>query len=352
VRVFPVFTRKKKIFLYSLTQNSSKMKSTTTKIVFAACFALALVFTLLPGVELLSLALAFIPIVEKGEISEGLLANVRRWHGTIDEQFANVDNVVKVIDAHKNWEISNESMGELRRRRDAVQALNAKCTAKEASPGDRRDRVGLLKTAVGYCLLQIKLWAYTQFNTGLMTREELHSLHFLLPGETGGHRSRAEQVTERGDAKVTVLSEDMIHVTIIQSAGEGDKQVARGWPHGVRQALIVITEIDGKTEVLRKVTTHLRNEIKMPIDARGKEFTIKIAFLRHPDDEPVFGSQPTFSMPLNTNDILAAVDHHHQEELEEQLREIEHHRRDVERLEAELEAKKRELTEAQKKSQK
>jgi hypothetical protein len=55
-------------------------------------------------------------------------------------------------------------MGELKRRRDAVQILNAKCAAKEASPGDHHDRVALLKTAVGYCLLQIKLWAYSQFN--------------------------------------------------------------------------------------------------------------------------------------------------------------------------------------------
>jgi hypothetical protein len=173
-----------------------------------------------------------------------------------------------------------------------------------------------------------------------MTREELHSLHFLLPGETARYRGRAEQVTERGDAKVTILSEDMIHVAILQSAGEGDKQVGRGWPKGVKQALIVITEIDGKTEVIRKITTHLRNEIKMPVGSRGKEFTIKIAFLRHVDDEPVFGGQPTFSMPLNTNDILAAVNDHHQEELEDQLREVEHHRKEIERLEAEIEIRK------------
>jgi hypothetical protein len=317
------------------------MKPTTQEIVLAACFVLALVCMLFPGMESVVLAMSFIPVIEKGGLSESLVANSRRWHGTIAEQFGNVCNVISVIEAHADWDISPDTMRELKRRRDEVQVLNAKCAAKEATPAEQRHRTSTLKTAVGYCLLQIKLWAYSQFNLGLMSREDVHSLHFLLPGETGGRRARVEPVTEKGSAKVTVLNEDLIHVTIIQSAGENDSQIARGWPKGVRHALIVITGIDGKTEVVRKITTRLRNEIKMPAGSRGKEFTIKVAFLRHVDDEPVFGSQPTFSMPMNTNDVFASLNDHHKEALEQQLREMERQRKEIERLLAELEAKKR-----------
>jgi hypothetical protein len=71
----------------------------------------------------------------------------------------------------------------------------------------------------------------------------------------------------------------------------------------VRNILIVITSSDGKTEVYRQVTSRLHNDIRMPNGSHGKQFIIKASFLKHVDDEPRFGNEPTFSMPLSTVSI-------------------------------------------------
>jgi hypothetical protein len=273
------------------------------------------------------------------------LAEVRQWHGTIAQQCANVDHFIKTVEAHKEWELDSRSLTELRGYRDEVVLLTRKCDNGEASPKDHRDRNAALKTAVGYCLLQMKLWAYNLYNEGLMTKEDLHGLRFLLPGETSGHHESGDDVEEtKAEVKVTVINEDMIKVVVNQSTGENESQVARGWPHGIKHALIVIYSSTGE-EVLRYTTTRMRNDIPMPKDSRGQQFVIKAAFLRHLNDEPVFGNQPTFSIPINTVDLLAAIDHHHHQQFEEHVREVELHRQEVERLQAQL-------IEAQKKAQK
>jgi hypothetical protein len=41
----------------------------------------------------------------------------------------------------------------------------------------------------------------------------------------------------------------------------------------------------------------------MPSGSRGKLFIIRAAFLRHVDDKPRFGPEPTFFMPLTTEDL-------------------------------------------------
>jgi hypothetical protein len=43
----------------------------------------------------------------------------------------------------------------------------------------------------------------------------------------------------------------------------------------------------------------------MPDDSHGKQFFIKASFLHHIDDAPRFIPQPTFSMPLTTEDLAA-----------------------------------------------
>jgi hypothetical protein len=108
----------------------------------------------------------------------------------------------------------------------------------------------------------------------------------------------------------------------------------------VRHALIVITASDGVTEVHRQITTRLHNDIRMPDGSHGKQFIAKASFLRHVDDEPRFGNQPTFSMPLTTEDLAAALDHQHHEDYEAHVREVERQRQEIERLQAELNAKK------------
>ena len=47
-----------------------------------------------------------------------------------------------------------------------------------------------------------------------------------------------------------------------------------------------------------------------------------LPFLRHVNDEPRFGNEPTFSMPLATED-LAALDRQRHEDFEVQAREVE-----------------------------
>jgi hypothetical protein len=103
----------------------------------------------------------------------------------------------------------------------------------------------------------------------------VHLLGFLLPGESGGHRDRTEATDVTAEVKVSVVNEDFIRVVIDQSAGENAAQVAHGWPPGVRNALIVITAADGKTEVYRQLTTRLHNDIQMPADLA---YIIRILF--------------------------------------------------------------------------
>jgi hypothetical protein len=55
------------------------------------------------------------------------------------------------------------------------------------------------------------------------------------------------------------------------------------------------------------MTRTLHSEIKMPEGSHGKLFIIKASFMKRPDDQPVFGNSPTFSMPLTTGDLAASV---------------------------------------------
>ena len=264
-------------------------------------------------------------------IPESVLANIRRWHGSIDEQFDNIDNLVNTIEAHSTtWTIPAELLTQLSEIRTLLQQLISKCRSNSGSASDRTVRNSLLKTTVGLCLTQVKTWAYSEYYSGVMSADDVHLLGFLLPGETGGHRSRTEASDTLAEVKVTVINEDFIRVVVDQSVGENAARVRHGWPSGVRQALIVILSSDGKTEVLRKQTTRLHTDIRMPEGSRGKLFIAKAAFLKHIDDDPRFGTEPTFSMPLNTEDLVAILDRQHHEEFEEQIREVEQHRQELE----------------------
>jgi hypothetical protein len=88
---------------------------------------------------------------------------------------------------------------------------------------------------------------------------------------------------------------------IDRSADENAAQVAHGWPEGGHNALLVITADDGKTEVYRQMTTRL------PDGSHGKQFIVKASFLKHVNDEPRFSNEPTFSMPLTTENLAAAL---------------------------------------------
>ncbi|MDR0422059.1 MAG: hypothetical protein LBH72_03495 [Proteiniphilum sp.] len=274
-----------------------------------------------------------------GGLSEGVLAGARRWHGNISEQFAAIDNLTSIIQANQPaWTIPAEMLSDLVDRRDRLQTLVNKCRTPYASHADREQRNALLKSTVGLCVMRVKIWAYAEFDADVLTAEDVHNLGFLLPGEAGGTHLRGEATDVKTEVKVTVINEDFIRVVIDQSAGENAAPIRHGWPQGIRQALIVITAADGRTEVVRQFTPRLHTDIEMPAGSHGKQFIIKAAFLRHIDDAPRFGNEPTFSMPLTTEDLAALIDHQHHSEFEEQMREVERQRREIEELRAALAA--------------
>jgi hypothetical protein len=279
--------------------------------------------------------------ISNRSITDGVLANTRRWHGGINDQFAAIDNLVSNVMAHQPvWMMPAELLTELTNNRDLLQTLINHCRTNQASRADREQRNSLLKSTVGICVLRVKIWAYGKYADGVMTADDVHLLGFLLPGDTGGQHARIEATDITAEVKVKVINEDFIRVVIDQSAGENAAQVVHGWPAGVRNALIVITSSDGKTEVYRQMTSKLHNDIRMPEGSHGKQFIIKAAFLTHVNDEPRFGNEPTFSMPLTTEDLAAALDRQHHEDFEEQVREVERQRQEIERLQAELAGKK------------
>jgi len=287
-------------------------------------------------------ALAFaLGAVAYSNLSEGVLASIRRWHGSIDEQFGNIDNLVNLIEAHQTtWNIPPDLFQQLTNDHSQLQTLINKCRTSAASTADRTLRNSLLKSTVGLCLLQVRIWAYGQFTANALTADDVHLLGFLLPGESGGHHDRTEATDTVAEVKVRVINEDNVRIVIDRSAGENAGQVLHGWPSGVHNALIVITAADGKTEVYRQLTTRLHNDVGMPDGSHGKQFIVKASFLKHVNDEPRFGNEPTFSMPLTTEDLAATLDRQHHENFEAQMQEVERQRREIEQLHSELNEKK------------
>ncbi|MDR1331067.1 MAG: hypothetical protein LBK07_03100, partial [Tannerella sp.] len=215
-------------------------------------------------------------------IMEGVLATVRKWHGGIDDQYSNIDNAVKVLTAGQTkWVLPKDLLDELTANRNQIRTLIDRCRTTEASTMDRMNRSTLLKMTVGICLTQVKLWAYGEYAGGAMTAGDIHQLGFLLPGETGGYHGHREEIDITAEVKTRVISADIVRVVIDQSAGENAAQVVHGWPPGVKHALIVITADDGKTEVYRKITTRLYNDILMPDGSHGQQFFVKASFLKH-----------------------------------------------------------------------
>ncbi|MDR1601279.1 MAG: hypothetical protein LBS42_02505 [Tannerella sp.] len=279
----------------------------------------------------LSLALA-LGAVTYSNIPEIVLASIRRWHGSIDDQYANIDNLINRINNHPDWKFPADLLSTLSANRSQLSLLIAKCRTSDGSGADRTVRNTLLKTTVGLCLTQAKVWAIGEYYAGTLTIDDVHLLGFFVPGETSGHHDRKESTIARAEVKISIIDLDYVRIVIDQAATDNAALVVHGWPHGVRQALIVILQADGTTEVHRQYTTHLYNNIFLPKDTRGQLLIAKASFLRHIDDEPHFGVEPTFTMPLSTEDLAGIIDRQHHEEFEEQLRTVEQHRLDVSQL--------------------
>jgi hypothetical protein len=271
----------------------------------------------------------------RGNIPETILTHVRRWHGGINDRYSNIYNLVTVIEAHQPaWTISPDLLRQLSKNYTELKELITRCRTGAASSMDREHRNVLLKSTVDLCVFEVKMWAHGAYAAGILTVEDIHTLGFLMPGENAGHRSRLKATKILAEVKVKVINGDLIRTTIDQAANKNAAQTAHGWPDGIRNAVIVITSVDEEKEVYRQLTTRLHNNITLH-DVRGKQFLIKASFLKHIDDEPIFGNEVTFSMPLTTIDLLPN-DRHHEDAHEAQSREIERLRRENEQLRAEL----------------
>ncbi|MDR1414612.1 MAG: hypothetical protein LBI96_02270 [Odoribacteraceae bacterium] len=278
--------------------------------------------------------------MKRADIPEGFIEIFKKWHGSISEQFYNIDRATDLLLANRSkWPVPQAVVDHITEARPKLQELIGDCKKAVASTELRMRRNALLKTTVGYFLFTVKNWAYGQLIDGTLTIEDVHSLGFLLSGERSGSHPRGAGTLAIAEVKVRVIDENGIMVVVDRSTGENAALVASGWPTDARMALIVIKEADGK-EVYRQMTTRLHNEINMGEEARGKLFMIKASFLKHVDDQPHFGNEPTFSMPLTTEDLAAILDQQHHDDFEEHLRAVERHRRDVEQLEAEHAAAK------------
>jgi hypothetical protein len=258
------------------------------------------------------LTLAFaLGFASRDPIPEGIYANIRRWRGGISDRMANIGNLLAAIEAHQPaWTIPAELLETLAANYNRLQTLVSRCRTSASSTDDRADRNLLLASTVNLCRRQIKIWAHAACAEGLLSAADVRSLGFLMPGDVGGHRQRAEPTRAVAEVKVKIISSSTILVVIDQSSGESAVRLAHNWPHGVRNALIVITADDGVTEIHRQLTTRIRTLVRMPDGSHGKQFLIKAAFLRHVDDVPNFGNQPTFSIPLMTEDLIIAHTRH------------------------------------------
>jgi hypothetical protein len=262
-------------------------------------------------------------------LPEGIRSLARQWHGSIDEQFGNINNLVTRLAAHPEWMFPPQLLMQLTENRDQLQALLNKCRTPDASQSDRLLRSALLKSTVGLCLQQVRLWVYGAFAVETLKAEDVHELGFLLPGENAGYHRRTQATDIVAEVKVSVVTEEIIRVVVDQSAGENAAAVVHGWPRGVHHALIVIYAADGTTEVYRSLTTRLHNDIRMPDGSRGKLFIIRASFLKHVDDTPRFGNAPTFSMPLTTNDLAIILDRQAHEEYEAHSQAVEKQRKEL-----------------------
>jgi hypothetical protein len=274
--------------------------------------------------------LAFAATFSRDDIPEAIITNVKKWHGSIKEKIENVANAAEVIGvyAQSGWNIPPAMSAKLKTYADRLKALVTRCDNEHASRADRMERDSVLKEAVSYCLMQVRMLVFHQFAEGNMTLDDVHLLRFLMPGETSGHYDRKEETNAEAEVKAHPVSANEVRIVIDQAAATNAGQVVHGWPKGVELALIIITTKEGE-EVYREITTKLHNNISMPEGSHGKMFLVKASFLKHVNDTPRFRQEDTFTMPYMVEDIASLVSKMHEEDAE-------NHRLEVERLEAEI----------------
>jgi hypothetical protein len=291
----------------------------------------------------LSLAL---PVTGKSlaDIAPEVLAHMKRWHGGIADRYENVANAADLLKIHgDDWDVPTAMNTGLNSSKNQIHSLIDLSDSSRGAAADRTLRNKLLRTAVTYCLHDVKSWAWEQYRLGVLTDVDVHLLGFLLPGERGGRQERAGSTNVLPSVKIRVVNADRIRVVIDQAVDENAAQVMHGWPNGVQYALISVISVETGEEVIHKLTTRLHNDIDMPKESHGKQFAVQAAFLIHIDDVPLFNDGATFSMPVTTKDLINSINDQHEQDVEEHRREIEAHRSEIEAQQQEIERLRAEL---------
>jgi hypothetical protein len=238
---------------------------------------------------------------------DAIYAHVQRWYGTMREKFTNINDLVNFIIAHPALPVDAEFFPRIKALRDEIDELMKKSESNLGTLVDKALRNARIHEAVDLCRHRGQAWAHEMHALGNMTAEEVHAIGFLLLGEGAGRHERNPPTKEIALIKATPYNEDYVSIVVDKSDDKNAGPVKHALPDGVRYILIRVLSGDGNTELVRKMSTRVHNDLHMPEGSHGKQFIATAAFLAHVDDEPHFGNQVVFSMPLTAADMIAQL---------------------------------------------
>jgi hypothetical protein len=91
------------------------------------------------------------------DVAPELLAHIKRWHGSIADRFANIANVADLLKMHgDDWEVPTAMNTGMSNSKNQSQSLINLIDGGRGSAVDRTNRNELLRTAVKYCLHDVK----------------------------------------------------------------------------------------------------------------------------------------------------------------------------------------------------
>jgi hypothetical protein len=276
----------------------------------------------------------------KAEELASIIAAAKRWHGTIDDRMANIDELTNLLKSHADaWDIPTAIITFLSGKRNQLQTLVTFCRTRASSPNDKIDRDSLFKVTIEYCLHDVKFWALGLLHAGTITLDDYHKMGFLIPGETGGNHDRVEATDAKAEVKVRILGADQIEVIVDQAAEKNAAKVKHGKPHGVHYVQVALFTTDTGEEIYNEKSTRLRRKIDIPSQYHGKQLGVKAAFLVHVEDKSNFGDGAIFSMPLTTQDLVAAFEKQHEVDMEARSKALDIHKQEIAQVEEEMNAK-------------
>jgi hypothetical protein len=237
------------------------------------------------------------------DASEALHTVVKNWHGSLDAQFTNIENLYSGLQAlQPTWGVPMQLMTVLADKVPLLEKAVMKCRERNAGPVDFDIRRSLTKELVDFSLDTARNIVFGAYGQKEITIHDVHRLGFMLMSESGGAHGRAIPNKVQAEAKVQVMDYSNINLVVDKASHEDAGPVTEGWPEGAKTVKVLISDIHGK-EVLQLMSAHLHTQIHLPDWVRGKQLVLRAAFLKHVDDEPVYSNEVTFTMPLMIRDI-------------------------------------------------